>query len=185
MNYHILPVLFGVWAVGAIVCDWQPLLAEESPPCQPSANDDCPPPCQPSAIDDCTRGNPVDDDPRNPDTEIEILSPSANSEISTPKPRLSWTAVEGATSYILRVQDLEESEAIQERSVELSEVEVGEDGNLAIDYLFDRPLSPETEYQLIIETALEVNGEEKILEGEVIFSTLSQVEMDAMDSISR
>jgi hypothetical protein len=158
VNYRILSVLFGVLAVSAISTFWQPVLAVETE----GRKIDC----------DLGKDNCVgDDNPRNPDTEIEILSPSANTELLTQTPSISWSAVEGTTYYIIRVQDLEKSETMQEKTVDLSEVEVGEDGTIAIDYLFDRPLSPETEYQIIIETEIETVGEEKIISGEVIFST--------------
>jgi hypothetical protein len=176
VNYRILSVIFGCLTVGSIAACWQPVIAVETD----EENIDCTDPdnCVEETIDCTDPDNCVLDDPRNPDTEIKILSPSANTELSTPTPSISWQTIDGATSYIIRVQDLEESEPMQEKTVHLPDVKVGEDGTLSIDfdYFFDQPLSPETEYQLIIETEIETMGEEKIIYGEVIFSISSQSE---------
>lgn len=158
MNYHNFIVRAGVLAIAGIANFWQPSLGAE-PDCK----------TQP---DRCIH----DDDPRSPDTEIEILSPSANSQLSTPMPTLSWSAVAGATSYIIRVQDLEESEVQQEVNLLASDVEVQPEGNILIDYVFNRPLSPGKEYQIIIETMIE----DTPVVGEVIFST--STDADAINS---
>ncbi|HIK33207.1 MAG TPA: hypothetical protein IGS17_00040 [Oscillatoriales cyanobacterium M59_W2019_021] len=157
MTDRVLTAFLGVLIFAGIVYSQQPAIAEGI---------DCTPP------DSC-----VPDDPRSPDNEIEILSPTANDELDTQTPTLSWSAVQGSTSYILRVRDLEESEPEQEIAIDLSEVEVSSDGTISIEFQdwFDRPLSWGTEYRLAIETIVD----EKSILAERLFSISSQPESDA------
>lgn len=139
----------GVLAIAGSVSFWQSSV---------SAKPDCK-----TKPDECIHDN----DPRSPETEIEIFTPSANSQLFTQTPTLSWSAVEGATSYIIRVQDLEESEVEQEVYLSASEVPVAREGIISIEYVFERPLSLGKEYQIVVETTIE----ETPIAGEVIFST--------------
>lgn len=154
MTDRILTAFLGVLIFSGIVYSEQPAIAEAI---------DCTPP------DSC-----VPDDPRSPDDEITILNPPANAELKTQTPTLSWSAVEGATSYILRVRDLEESEPEQEVTVDFSDVEVSSDGTISIEFQdwFDRPLSWETEYRLAIETMVD----DKSIVEERLFTISSQSE---------
>jgi hypothetical protein len=164
MNYRILNrILIGLLAV-LILCGmanrWLPAIAEE-------------------IVCDSDGKNCVPRDLRNPNTEIEIFSPEVNTTLLTQTPRISWSAVEGATSYTIWVQDTEESKPKQEVTIKASDLEFNPEGKTSIEYVFDRPLSPEMEYQLTLETSIE----DIIITNSVIFSVSSQAEIDAAKTI--
>lgn len=115
-----------------------------------------------------------DDNPRGPFTSKDIpyvISPYDTALLNN-KPSLSWYAVEGSTSYTVRVKDVTGSGLNWERTV--NNPAKSASGEIKIDYPADaQPLQPGTRYKLIVEAKNE-STDKRAARGEAIFTTLSQ-----------
>lgn len=98
----------------------------------------------------------IEDSPRNPEDKNTptIVNPKNYSTLENDRPEFSWYAVEGATTYIVRLVYSGSSEGIGERTIEAKTVTPNAKGVITIDYPFNTSLKPGKEYKLTVETDL-------------------------------
>lgn len=96
----------------------------------------------------------IEDSPRNPEDKNTpiIVSPKNYSTLESDRPEFSWYAVEGATTYIVRLVYSGSSEGIGERTIAAKTVTPDAKGVITIPYPFNTSLQPGKEYKLTVET---------------------------------
>lgn len=139
--------------------------------------------CQPvSQKIECTKDGCYGDGGRSPLTNPNtprIISPY-DTALLNDKPSLSWFTIQATNNYNLSLTDVTGLEPKQETSV--NNPSKTAEGEIRIDYPFERPLQPGSRYKLLVEGKIESAGN-RAAPGEARFKMLSREEIDRVRDI--